>query len=515
MAMQKPKGATENQAVIQRSPQWKTLSDEVWIPCRDLMEGLWSIEKKTRHLLQRQAEPDDAYARRVKASYFDDHYGPTLRGYAALLSKYTYEEAPESINSEDQESEEARIASDVDFHGNDFKVFMNNLNQSALGLGAALTIVDYQDKAQRPYLKRWDIDEVFGWQCIVENGRTYPKQFSCKYEVEEPDKESGEIKPVEYYLQYLHRPVRTQLWKMADGELQKVDGERIIKSASGKALEEIPLVWHDFSGNPVGDPPLPLLLSLARLNLNHYNSLSEFQTILGVINGPTPVRTWAPGSPPPEELPDLYLSVHSVLDMPAGSSVSFLEPSGRALGISYEVINGQLEGMQRLGQRMLAGGSVARTATEVVIDTAESESLMLDLARRCENTAEEIFKLWRQFTDPGYEYPNYAGTIRINTKEMLIPMSPAEAQAVESKFLNGLIDAKTAIKVFLRGGWLKEEDLSDQMQDLLSGKLKPMPAEAEEEPKGKGKEEPEEEDEGEDNGKMESDEGGEEGEESD
>jgi hypothetical protein len=503
---------------------WKTLHEEVWQPCRDLYEEMATLEMKRRNLIQRPSEPEDAYGNRVKAAYLDNHYGSALRSYAALLGKFSFTnepaEPPKTITESNKATPEGRTASNIDLNGNDFKSILSSINQMALCLGAVMVVVDVYEPEKkkegvekRPFIRIWDLDEIYykngndrfdrGIVTIVEGGATFIESFCGRYEVAELNDE-GSLETVEYYLEYKHRPARTILWKMEDGSATQVGKEAQIKGANGKQLDELPVIWHDFNGNPPGEPPLPLLFSLARLNITHFNALSEFQTILTVVNGPTPVRTWAPGVPVPEERQDLFLGINSVLDMPGGSTVSFLEPSGNALSISAQVLTGQLEQMQRLGQRFLSGGDVARTATEAMLDSAQAETLLLDMANRVENTAEEIIKWWRVFEDPGYSYPDYAGGITINTEALLVPMQPQEIQSVMQLFLNGLIDAATALKIMHRNGAIKDEDLSEQVKKLMDGEMPAqVPGQEGEEPKEQGQkpteapepEEPEEEEE--------------------
>lgn len=455
---------------FQRSSYWNKLAQEVWRPCRDLLDEFWSSDIKRRHLYPRPAEPAEAYNNRLRAAYLDNWFSSAVSSYAALLGKFSYTQEPNApprtITESDRAVPEAAVASNVDFQGNDFKAFMNLLNQSTLALGCALVVIDVQDTTtgKRPYMRRWDVDDIYGLRTIQEGGQTYIASFCGRYEIEE-EEEDGSLKTCCYYLQYIHRPARAILWEEEDGEL-KIESETPIKGADGKQLQELPVVWHDFSGEPVGYPPLPILLSLAKLNISNFNSLSEFQTILTVVNGPTPLVFWPPGSPPPSERPDLYLGINTAYHMPAGGDVRFLEPSGNALNISWSVIQGQREMMARLGQSFFSPG-FGRTATEAKLDAAQSESIILSMSNRVQNTAEEIFKWWSVFSDPAYKYPDYAGGLCVNTEALALPMNPAESAAIESKFLNGLIDVKTAINLLIRGGWLQPEDLSEEMRGIL------------------------------------------------
>ena len=461
---------------------WDTLHKEVWLPCRDLFEEMATLDQKRRNLIRRPSEPEDAYANRVKAAYLDNHYGSSLRAYSALLGKFSFTQEPSAppvtITEANKATVGGRVASNIDFNGNDFRAFLASINQMALCLGATLVVVDVAgDKDfKRPYLKQWDLDEIYyrtsddkfsrGMVTIVENGQTFVEAFAGRYEVQEMGK-NGRLETIEYYLEYQHRPARTQLWKSEKGNLVKVGEESKLTGANGKPLDELPIVWHDFNGNAPGDAPLPLLFSLARLNITHFNSLSEFQTILTVVNGPTPVRTWSPNAPVPEERQDLFLGINSVLDMPGGSNVHFLEPSGNALSISWEVINGQVLLMERLGQQMLGSIEHARTATEATLLSAQSQTLVTDIANRVENTAEEIFKWWKTFEDPTYTYPDYAGGMRVQTETLLTKMTPTEINAVRESMISGLYDEATALRILLRGRALLEEDLSDELKALL------------------------------------------------
>ena len=459
---------------------WDTLHKEVWLPCRDLYEEMSTAEHKRRNLIRRPAEPEDAYARRVQSAYLDNHFAPALRRYAALLGRFDFTSKtnapPATITDADRATPEGRIASDIDLCGNDFRSFLSQLNQMTLCFGAAVCVIDTIEIGgqKRPYLRLWNLDEIYcrvrdtfsrGLETIVEGGKVYLSAFAGRYSILE--EEEGVRTENTYFIEYQHRPARTQLWKQSKDGIEKVGGENRLISASGKPIEELPVVWHDFSGNPIGDPPLPILFSLARLNITHFNSLSEFQTILTVVNGPTPVRTWSPNAPVPEERQDLFLGINSVLDMPGGSNVHFLEPSGNALSISWEVINGQVLLMERLGQQMLGSIEHARTATEATLLSAQSQTLVTDIANRVENTAEEIFKWWKTFEDPTYTYPDYAGGMRVQTETLLTKMTPTEINAVRESMISGLYDEATALRILLRGRALLEEDLSDELKALL------------------------------------------------
>ena len=197
---------------------WDTLHKEVWLPCRDLYEEMSTLEQKRRNLIRRPSEPEDAYANRVRAAYLDNHYGPALRAYSALLGKFNFTqepaEPPATITESNKATPEGRTASNIDFNGNDFRAFLSSINQMALCFGAVVIVIDVSGKDKRPYLKQWDLDEIFyrtaedkfkrGMVTIVEDGQTFVEAFAGRYEVQEMG-DNGRLESVEYYLEYQHR----------------------------------------------------------------------------------------------------------------------------------------------------------------------------------------------------------------------------------------------------------------------------------------------------------------------
>ena len=461
---------------------WDILHKEVWQPSLDLYQEMASTEQKRRNLIRRPAEPEDAYASRVRSAYLENYFAPALRSYSALLGKFEFtHDAPEEITESDKDSEEGRIASDIDLNGNDYRAFLAELNIMALCLGASICVVDVREdkNGKRPYLKRWDLDEIYyksgkegnyqfkrGMVTEIEEGKTYVQSFAGRYESLEIN-DDGELETCEYYLEYENNPARTTLWKIVKGKAEKQWNREMI-GANGLRLMQIPVVWHDFAGNPIGKPSLPPLFSLARLNIAHFNSLSELQTILTVVNGPTPYRIWPEGQPLPEERPDMYLGINSVADMPGGAKLGFMEPSGNGMSLSWDVIQGQIQQMQSMGQKFLSAGEKAKTATEAILESSQAETALLNLANRVENTTEEIFKFWEVFSDPTYEYPDYAGGIKVSTESLYVRMLPAEIQATLQNFLNGLIDGQTALNILVRRGAMKQTDLSPALLKLLN-----------------------------------------------
>ena len=435
-----------------RSDLWCQLQEQVWTPIRDLLEECWSLEKLQRHIPRRPAEPRDAYQLRVRSAYLDNYFSPAVSSYAALLGEYELcDEAPEVFLDDD-------TSSNVDLMGSDLRSFLASVDIEALAMGVCAVFVDYNSKLATPYLCLTSVEDLYGLEVLVEEGQHYIKALSVRYETEEVS--DKDVKTITNYRVYRHRPATWQHYICKDGgDPEPQDEPQIIAGASGQPLEEIPVVWYSLVKTVCGSPPLPALLSLARLNIAHLGKASEIDTVETLINAPTAVRTWpaaVPQNPPP-----LMLGLNLSVDMPSGGMVSFLEPTGRGLDISHTRQGHREEQMQRLGQQFLSGGGYARTATEVVLDSAQSKRTLLGMGRRKQSAVQEIFKLWQVFSNPTYRYPDWAGTITISDASLTAPVTSEDVGAVLEAYNSGLISREVALAKLKRIGWLTEEMLED------------------------------------------------------
>lgn len=461
----------DSEIVARRDEKWKKIAEHVWPLCRALMDDLWDPEDVKKFLFARPGEPKDAWASRCNVAVLNNYYKPAVRSYAALLSEYRLEDAPESLEESGH---------DVDLRGNDLRVFLSNVDTEALALGAAVVVVDYNEKLERPYLAMASVDDIYGVRVIVEDGRHFLQSLSIRYEIEvETD---GKMECETRYLYYEHRPARCSIWReKGRGDVESVESEKPIKGANGKQLEEIPIIWYSFSSCAVAQVATPPLYSLARLNLLHYNKDSEINTAETVVNAPTVVRTY-PG-PAPEKTDAITLGINYGIDLPNGGQIRFLEATMSGLTLSHQRQVERQEQMSRLGQEFLSGGNRAKTATEAMLDAQQSKQELNNLAARKQSLVQEIFKLWQVFADPRYTYPDDAGQLIIS-EEVLDPAPTAQDVAVvEGLFTSGIITRPTALSVLARTGWIEEEELEreSKAQELMEQQSEVAAAQAEEE----------------------------------
>lgn len=443
----------QSELVTYRDELWKKLADHVWPLTRGLMHDFWDPEITRKFLVQRPGEPSDAYQNRCKLAVLNNYFKPAVRSYAALLSEYTLEDHPESLE---------KFLSDVDLQGNDLRVFLANVDSEALAMGAVLVVVDYSKPLERPYLIYARIDDICGVKVICEDGRHYLERMSIRYEVEV--EAEGKLKSEVRYLHYQHRPARVSILREKEkgGDLETLEAEKPIKPASGRPFVEIPVIWYSFSPGVPGKPCSPPFYSLARLNLLHFNKDSEINTAETICNTPTVVRQH-PG-PKPEKTDPIYLGSNYGIEIPAGGSISFLETGMPGLSLTHSRQVERQEQMTRLGQEFLSGGGAARTATEAILDAQQSKQELRNMAARKESLVEEIFKLWQYFADPRYTYPDPAG--RLNIAENILTPDPGvqDVAAIEGLFASGIITRPTALAMLARMGWIEPDELESEQK---------------------------------------------------
>jgi hypothetical protein len=122
------------------------------------------------------------------------------------------------------------------------------------------------------------------------------------------------------------------------------------------------------------------------------------------MNMPVPVRKGAkplapqvPGQPP--VFPPLVIGPNSVVDIPVDADFFFAEPSGNAIASSQADIEKLESAMDRVSLSAMSGiGDAAKTATESMLNAAQSQSVLSGMARRKESAVQAVFADWVDYT---------------------------------------------------------------------------------------------------------------------
>lgn len=182
----------------------------------------------------------------------------------------------------------------IDLQGRNLHAFAATICRKALSHGLAGILVDYPktdglrtvaDEAQagvRPYFVEIHLKDMLGWKSQRVNGVETLLQLRFLETVVENDGEFGEKEIVQVRVLY---PGKWQVWR----ESEKVgsDGKKdwILHEEGATTLQKIPFV-PVYGARTAFMTAVPPLMELAHMNVEHFQSKSDQQTILHVARVP-------------------------------------------------------------------------------------------------------------------------------------------------------------------------------------------------------------------------------------
>jgi Domain of unknown function (DUF4055) len=425
----------------------------------ELVSDVWADLKdcQRRYLPQELKEPPKAYANRLKRTQFDNRFSPALKGHAGLLSDFALaEDAPASIRD---------FANNIDLQGGSLEVFLEGLDEIVLRDGGAGLLVEFPpepkdeqgnslivsaaDQAMfemRPYLVAIDRRNIPNWDIAYVHGKPVLRHLTIRENHLVADGDFGTTEKTYYRVL---RPGTWEVWELVE---HKGKWSKVLIDSGETGIEAIPFVWYAIAESRwfEGMPPF---LNLARLNIEHYQKRSGLNEVLHKCNLPVPVREGLVRGiedfhNQERPIPPLMIGPNSALDVPQGGKFYFAEPSGSAIAQTQLDIE-KLEGaMDRVSLAFLTGGEAAKTATEVVMDSSQTQCTLKGLARRKESLVQTAFQFWAEYTGE-----SGTGGIQVNESILQLPANPQEVQVILDAM--GLkISTRLALHMLLARKWL-------------------------------------------------------------
>jgi hypothetical protein len=186
-------------------------------------------------------------------------------------------------------------AENIDLQGRNLHAFAASLTEAALSHGIEGILVDYpkaqnvRTKAEeaaaglRPYWVQIKAGDVLGWKSERINGAEVLTQLRLLEQATVPDGEFGESVVEQVRVLY---PGRWQTWRESE-KTDPVTGKKewILHEEGATTISKIPFVpvYGRRKGFMTATPPL---LELAHMNVEHWQSKSDQQTILHVARVP-------------------------------------------------------------------------------------------------------------------------------------------------------------------------------------------------------------------------------------
>jgi hypothetical protein len=254
-----------------------------------LLGGTTAMRKAGKtYLPQWPNEPGDAYANRLATATLFPAFGRTCE----VLTGKPFSK-PVTIG-EDVPSRIRDWCDDIDLQGHNLHAFAAAACFHAISYGLCGILVDFPnaqglrtkaDEAAagvRPYFVHIHAQSVLGWRAERINGVQTLTQFRFLEVVSVPDGEFGEKEIEQVRVLYIGR---WQVWRESEKADASGKKEWILHDEGVTTLQKIPFV--PIYGRRTGFmQAVPPLVELAHMNVEHWQSKSDQQTILHVARIP-------------------------------------------------------------------------------------------------------------------------------------------------------------------------------------------------------------------------------------
>lgn len=429
----------------------------------DLMAGTRAMrEAGVTYLPKWPAEEEDAWRRRRDTATLFPAYRRTVSvmvGKPFSKALTLGDDVPEQIRE---------WAEDIDLEGVNLHAFAAEMfGETFYGLagilvdapplmeqapGRPMTRAEQRAANVRPYFVRVRHDQILGYRTAVVNGARVLTQLRLAENATVEDGEYGEktVKRVRILTPGAFRVLE----KVEATGSTAATWTEISNGTTG--LDAIPFVplygWR--KGFMVGKPPL---LDLAFLNVKHWQSQSDQDTILHVARVPILAVSGA------DEKTSLTIGGSSAVMLPAGGEMKWVEHTGAAIEAGQDSLEALEEQMIQAGAELLVKKPGQRTATESNNDAEANKS---DLQRMVE-TFEDGLDQALQFMADYASLPS-GGHVSLFKDFGAGSLSEASGQLVLAMNQAGLISDETTINEMKRRGELSAEVEAEDEREKIA-----------------------------------------------
>lgn len=336
---------------------------------------------------------------------------------------------------------------DADLQGRNLQAFGSDLMELALGYGLCGILVDHPDatlvpknpsglvtKAAekeaglRPYLVQIYPYQLLGWRAKCENGSWKLLQLRLMETVEEPDGEFA-MKDVEQV-----RVLEPGKWSTHRKSKEKKD-EWVLHEQGVTTLNFIPYVpvYGQRTGFMIGKPPL---IELAHMNVKHWQSQSDQDTILHVAR--VPILT-AIGVD--DETFTLTVGASAAVKLPMDADLKYVEHTGAAIEAGKVSLDDLKEEMRQAGAELLVIKSGQITAAQTNTENAVGMCALQRIVQNLEDAIDQALQYmaeWAKLSEGGHVtlFNDFgAATLAEASAELLHKMAGTGDLSQETLFL--------------------------------------------------------------------------------
>jgi hypothetical protein len=359
---------------------------------------------REKYLPKFPREAEDSYDYRIKTSTLFNGLGRTVENMAS-------KPFAEPVTCKDISPEQQAWLENVDQCGNNLNVFAHNVFTAGLKYGLTHILVEcppttdkdgrllYPTKADeakagvRPYLVHIIPKQVLGWKSATTGAGaevlTMLRLMEC---VEEEDGEFGTRKVDQV------RVIVPGRWATYR---ENKDKDWVLHEEGAMSLQYVPLVtfYTKRTGFMTAKPPLT---DLADLNIKHWNSQSDQDSILHTARVPILAITGI------SDEDTVEIGAKSALMLPTGADAKYVEHTGAAIEAGRLSLQDLENQMRAMGAELLAETQVSTTATQNAIEDSEQKCQLSMMVEGLEDALDQSLLIMHDWMKLAY-----AGSIDI------------------------------------------------------------------------------------------------------
>lgn len=427
-----------------------TPSDEVtamspdWELARALLGGTKAMREAGEAYLPKWPNEDPAsYEKRRETAVLFPAYKrtvSTLTGKPFSKPLTLGDDVPANIKA---------MCEDVDLQGRNLHTFAADIMESALGYGLAGILVDFPRPAKevrtladeraaglRPYavqIKPW---QILGWRAAYVGGQWMLLQLRLMECVEEPDGAYG-VSKIEQI-----RVLSPGAWET---HRQNEKKEWVLHDSGATTLKYIPFVavYGQRAGFMVAEPPL---IEVAQLNVAHWQSASDQQTILHAARVPILAVIGVD-----EQTGPLTIGASVAVRLPQNADMKFVEHSGAAIQSGSNDLKDLEERMRQAGAELLVIDQKI-TATQVGTENAVGMCALQRIVQGEEDAIDQMLQIFADWLSAGQ-----GGHCKIFSDFGAMTLSDAMAQLIKDMGASGLLSKETVFNELQRRGTISPD----------------------------------------------------------
>lgn len=428
-----------------------------WPIVEALLGGTASMREATTKFLPKWPNEEQAsYDTRVATATLFPAFGRTI----SVMTGKPF--AKQLVLGDDVPSNIKEWCDDADLQGNNLHSFSSDVMSEALGYGLCGVLVDFptvgstartqaDEKAigARPYLVFIRHDQILGWKVKRVGGVTSLTQLRIA--------ETAEVDDGEFGTKCVNRvrvlvPGGYQLWEETGngGEYTLIEGD------GRTTLDVIPFVpfYGKKKGFMCGISPL---LDLAYLNVKHWQSQSDQDTILHVARVPILAMIGA------EDGCELTVGAPSAVKLPLNADLKFVEHTGAAIEAGERSLEKLEDQMITTGAELLViKPGEQKSATQSNNEAEANKSDLQRIVETFEDSLDQVLQLMAKWVKA-----QQGGHASLFKDFGAATLSDASAQLILSMQQQGLITKETAIREQQRRGMLAADIDPEEELELV------------------------------------------------